>query len=100
MLAQAANSSGMVIIDNSLVKRGNMVDKKRRWVKWVDPYRKPSYLFAMVAGKLSALKDQFVTLHGREVALEIWAEPSDQDKLRHAMESVKHEGFLAFIGFS
>ena len=29
--------------------------------------------------------------HGREVALEIWAEPSDQDKLRHAMESVKHE---------
>jgi len=66
-----------------------MVDKKRRWVKWVDPYRKPSYLFAMVAGRLTALKDQFVTQRGREVALEIWTEPADQDKVKHAMESAK-----------
>jgi aminopeptidase N len=67
-----------------------MVDKKRRWVKWVDPYRKPAYLFAMVAGKLTALKDKFVTQHGREVALEVWTEPADQDKVQHAMESIKH----------
>ncbi|TDR82736.1 aminopeptidase N [Paludibacterium purpuratum] len=67
-----------------------MVDKKRRWVKWVDPYRKPSYLFAMVAGKLTALKDKFVTMSGRTVALEIWTEPADQDKVVFAMEAVKH----------
>ncbi|BEV73710.1 MULTISPECIES: aminopeptidase N [unclassified Paludibacterium] len=67
-----------------------MVDKKRRWVKWVDPYRKPSYLFAMVAGKLTALKDKFITMSGREVALEIWTEPADQDKVLFAMEAVKH----------
>ncbi|MBV8648079.1 aminopeptidase N [Paludibacterium sp.] len=67
-----------------------MVDKKRRWVKWVDPYRKPSYLFAMVAGKLTALKDKFITMNGREVALEIWTEPADQDKVVFAMEAVKH----------
>ena len=67
-----------------------MVDKKRRWVKWVDPYRKPSYLFALVAGRLTALKDRFVTQSGREVALEIWTEPADQDKVLHAMSSIKH----------
>jgi len=79
----------------ALLSNGNkvgegMVDKKRRWVKWVDPYRKPSYLFAMVAGRLSALKDKFVTQSGREVALEIWVEPADQDKVAHAMASLKH----------
>lgn len=77
-----------------LLSNGNKVgegqlDKKRHWVKWVDPYRKPCYLFALVAGRLSALRDTFVTSSAREVALEIWAEPVDQDKTRHAMESLK-----------
>jgi aminopeptidase N len=79
----------------ALLSNGNkvgegMVDKKRRWVKWVDPYRKPAYLFAMVAGKLTALSDRFVTQRGRNVVLEVWTEPADQDKVRHAMESIKH----------
>jgi aminopeptidase N len=78
-----------VLLSNGNKVGEGMVDKKRRWVKWVDPYRKPSYLFAMVAGRLTALKDTFVTMSGREVALEIWTEPADQDKVRHAMESVK-----------
>jgi aminopeptidase N len=78
-----------VLLSNGNKVGEGMVDKKRRWVKWVDPYRKPSYLFAMVAGRLTALKDSFVTLGGREVALEIWTEPADQDKARHAMDSVK-----------
>ncbi|MEO4027221.1 aminopeptidase N [Chromobacterium vaccinii] len=79
-----------VLLSNGNKVGEGMVDKKRHWVKWVDPYRKPSYLFALVAGKLTALKDKFVTMRGREVALEIWTEPADQDKTAHAMESVKH----------
>jgi aminopeptidase N len=79
-----------VLLSNGNKVGEGMVDKKRRWVKWVDPYRKPAYLFAMVAGKLTALKDQFVTQRGRKVALEVWTEPADQDKVRHAMESIKH----------
>ncbi|NHQ81303.1 aminopeptidase N [Chromobacterium vaccinii] len=79
-----------VLLSNGNKVGEGMVDKKRHWVKWVDPYRKPSYLFALVAGKLVALRDKFVTMRGREVALEIWTEPADQDKTAHAMESVKH----------
>lgn len=79
---------------SALLSNGNKVgegvlDKKRRWVKWVDPYRKPSYLFALVAGRLVALKDQFITQSGREVALEVWTEAHDQDKAQHAMTSLK-----------
>lgn len=79
-----------VLLSNGNKVGEGMVDKKRHWVKWVDPYRKPAYLFALVAGKLVALKDKFVTMRGREVQLEIWTEPADQDKTAHAMESVKH----------
>ncbi|WP_293762310.1 aminopeptidase N [uncultured Aquitalea sp.] len=77
-----------------LLSNGNKVgegtlDKKRHWVKWVDPYRKPSYLFALVAGKLAVSRDKFVTLHGREVTLEIWTELADQDKVAFGMGAVK-----------
>ncbi|KUM02634.1 aminopeptidase N [Chromobacterium subtsugae] len=79
-----------VLLSNGNKVGEGMVDKKRHWVKWVDPYRKPAYLFALVAGKLVALKDKFTTMRGREVALEIWTEPADQDKTQHAMDSVRH----------
>ncbi|PHV10683.1 aminopeptidase N [Chitinimonas sp. BJB300] len=77
-----------------LLSNGNKVgegqlDKCRHWVKWVDPFKKPAYLFALVAGKLAKLSDKFRTASGREVALEIFVEPSDLDKCDHAMASVK-----------
>ena len=77
-----------------LLSNGNKVgegqfDKKRHWVKWVDPYRKPCYLFALVAGRLSVLKDTYTTMSGRDVVLEVWTEPADQDKVRHALDSLK-----------
>ena len=77
-----------------LLSNGNKVgegqaDKKRHWVKWVDPYRKPSYLFALVAGKLVAKKDSYTTASGRQVALEIWTVAADQDKVAFAMGAVK-----------
>ena len=61
----------------------------RHWVKWEDPFKKPSYLFALVAGQLENLEDRFVTASGREVKLQIFVEKHDLDKCAHAMNSLK-----------
>jgi aminopeptidase N len=62
----------------------------RHWVKWEDPFKKPAYLFALVAGQLACLEDHYDTASGRKVALHIFAEPHDLDKCGHAMRSLKH----------
>ncbi len=62
----------------------------RHWAKWVDPWPKPSYLFALVAGDLVALKDSYTTSDGRKIALAIWVRQGDEDKCAHAMQSLKH----------
>lgn len=77
-----------------LLSNGNPVGhgdlaRGRHWVKWVDPFRKPAYLFALVAGKLVKLEDTFITRSGREVLLQIWVRPGDLDKCDHAMQSLK-----------
>lgn len=59
-----------------LLSNGNRIaegelEDGRHWVKWEDPFPKPSYLFALVAGDFDVLKDTFVTRSGREVALEL-----------------------------
>lgn len=61
----------------------------RHFAEWDDPFPKPSYLFALVAGKLEALKDSFTTASGRQVALAIWVAAADVPRCRHAMESLK-----------
>jgi aminopeptidase N len=61
----------------------------RHRVTWTDPHPKPSYLFALVAGDLVALKDVFTTRSGREVALAIWVRRGDEDRCAHAMRSLK-----------
>jgi aminopeptidase N len=61
----------------------------RHWAKWVDPHPKPSYLFALVAGDLVGVRDQFTTRSGRVVPLGIWVRRGDEDKCAHAMESLK-----------
>lgn len=62
---------------------------ERHWVKWEDPFKKPSYLFALVAGDLASVDDSFVTNSGREVALRLFVEDKDIDKCDHAMGSLK-----------
>ena len=64
-------------------------EEDRHWAKWVDPHPKPSYLFALVAGDLVAVRDRFTTRSGREVALAIWVRRGDEDKCDHAMASLK-----------
>lgn len=62
---------------------------ERHQATWRDPFRKPSYLFALVACDLACLEDRFTTMGGREVKLKIFAEPKNLDKCRHAMASLK-----------
>jgi aminopeptidase N len=61
----------------------------RHWMRWVDPHPKPSYLFALVAGDLVAVRDSFTTRSGREVQLAIWVRRGDEDRCGHAMEALK-----------
>jgi aminopeptidase N len=58
-------------------------------ITWTDPHPKPSYLFALVAGDLVAVKDSFITRSGRQVQLAIWVRPGDEDRCAHAMRSLK-----------
>jgi aminopeptidase N len=61
----------------------------RHWAEWHDPFPKPSYLFAAVAGDLSAARDRFVTASGREVQLAIWVREADLPRTAHAMAALK-----------
>ena len=60
----------MLLSNGNLVGRGDEAGG-RHWVKWEDPFPKPSYLFAMVAAKLDKLEDSFVTRSGRKVTLQV-----------------------------
>jgi len=59
------------------------------WVEWHDPWPKPSYLFALVAGDLVANRSSFTTMSGRKVDLAIWVRPGDLERTDHAMASLK-----------
>jgi aminopeptidase N len=56
---------------------------------WEDPFKKPSYLFALVAGQLECREDSFITCSGRKVTLKIWTPAQDLPKTSHAMYSLK-----------
>jgi aminopeptidase N len=62
----------------------------RHWATWEDPFRKPCYLFALVAGDLKYIEDHFVTCSGRDITLRIFVEDKDLDKCDHAMLSLKN----------
>jgi aminopeptidase N len=61
----------------------------RHWATWEDPFMKPAYLFALVAGDLWCVEDTFTTMSEREVTLRIFVEPENIDKCQHAMTSLK-----------
>lgn len=77
-----------------LLSNGNRVEQDdlgdgRHRVRWEDPFPKPSYLFALIAGDLQAVEDRFVTASGRTVDLAIYVEPHNLDQCDHAMRSLK-----------
>lgn len=65
------------------------VDGNKHWMEWEDPFPKPSYLFALVAGDLGLVRDSFTTVSGREIDLRIYCDKGNEDKCDHAMESLK-----------
>ncbi|MXU65451.1 aminopeptidase N [Oceanomicrobium pacificus] len=72
-----------------LLSNGNPVDSGDGWAEWHDPWPKPAYLFALVAGDLVSVDDTFTTASGREVALKIYVRPGDEDRCDYAMDALK-----------
>ncbi len=78
-----------------LLSNGNRLDSGhledgRHWMKWEDPFPKPCYLFALVAGDFDVLRDSFTTRSGRDVALEIYVDRGNLDRADWAMTSLKN----------
>lgn len=77
-----------------LLSNGNPVaqgdEGSRHWVTWEDPYKKPAYLFALVAGDLAQINDTFTTKSGRKVKCAIYSEPENINQCNYAMEALKH----------
>ncbi len=72
-----------------LLSNGNSLERGEGWAEWHDPWPKPSYLFALVAGDLVNHPDRFTTASGKEVKLNIWVRPGDEDKCAFGMEALK-----------
>ena len=77
-----------------LLSNGNLVEERdlgdgRHMAKWDDPFRKPSYLFALVAGDLAMIEDHFTTMSGRDVTLRIYVEHGKAGRAGYAMDSLK-----------
>ncbi|PZU15993.1 MAG: aminopeptidase N [Citromicrobium sp.] len=78
-----------VLLSNGNRVAGGEGSDGTHWAEWHDPWPKPSYLFALVAGDLVARRDSVTTMTGREVALAIWVRAGDLDRTQHAMDSLK-----------
>ena len=73
----------------ALLSNGNLIRSGTGFAEWHDPWPKPSYLFALVAGNLVSVNDQFITTSGRVVDLKIYVKPKDIDKCSFAMRALK-----------
>ncbi len=78
-----------VLLSNGNRIESELLDGGRHRVRWEDPFPKPSYLFALVAGDLRVHSGEFVTMSGRKVSLEIWVEPQNVDRCEHALRSLQ-----------
>jgi aminopeptidase N len=79
-----------VLLSNGNQTASGILDDGRHYATFEDPFPKPGYLFALVAGPLTAIEDRFVTASEREVKLQIFVEERNRSKCEHAMESLKH----------
>ena len=78
----------VMLSNGNMLNSGKLTDG-RHWVKWEDPFPKPAYLFALVAGDLLHIEDSFRTSSGREVKLQIYVEAENIEFCDHAMRSLK-----------
>ncbi|WP_026075654.1 aminopeptidase N [Noviherbaspirillum massiliense] len=89
MLRADKETYPVLLSNGNLVEQGELGDG-RHYAVWEDPFKKPSYLFALVAGKLVCQEETFALRSGREVLLQVWVEEGNLDKTQHAMESLKN----------
>ncbi|MBL5978085.1 aminopeptidase N [Comamonas sp. NyZ500] len=87
---RASKAQYPVLLSNgNLVESGDLEDG-RHFAKWVDPHKKPSYLFALVAGNLVAREQKIKSRAGRDHLLQVYVRPGDLEKTEHAMNSLMH----------
>ena len=79
----------VLLSNGNLVEEGDLGDG-RHYALWEDPFMKPSYLFALVAGKLVCQEERITQPSGREALLQVWVEEGNLDKTQHAMDSLKN----------
>ncbi|MCO4794128.1 MAG: aminopeptidase N, partial [Bacteriovoracaceae bacterium] len=83
------NSCPILLSNGNPVGSGDLEDG-RHWMEWEDPFPKPAYLYALVAGDLGEVRDTFTTMTGREIDLRIYCDKGNESKCDHAMESLKN----------
>jgi aminopeptidase N len=79
----------VLLANGNLTDHGDVPGTARHFAVWHDPFPKPSYLFALVGGRLAQVSDSFTTMSGRKVALHIYVEPGKEDRCGFAMDSLK-----------
>jgi aminopeptidase N len=79
----------VLLSNGNLVEEGDLPDG-RHFAKWEDPFKKPSYLFALVAAKLVCQEETFRLADGRDALLQVWVEDGNLDKTDYAMQSLKN----------
>jgi aminopeptidase N len=77
-----------LLSNGNLIESGD-VEGGRHFARWRDPFPKPCYLFALVAGELDELADDFVTMSGRKIDLRIYVDPGQSDRATYAMDALK-----------
>jgi aminopeptidase N len=90
VMLRADKAKYPVLLSNgNLVEEGELPDG-RHYAKWEDPFKKPSYLFALVAARLVCQEETFRLKDGRDALLQVWVEDGNLDKTDYAMQSLKH----------
>ncbi|STR26047.1 Aminopeptidase N [Janthinobacterium lividum] len=79
----------VLLSNGNLIEEGDLGDG-RHYAKWEDPFKKPSYLFALVAARLVCQEERYTLKSGREVLLQVWVEEGNLDKTDYAMQSLKN----------
>ena len=86
---EADKAEAPVLLANGNLESAGEAEGGRHWAVWRDPFKKPCYLFAVVAGDLAHVADAFVTMSGRRVALGVYVEHGREERAAYAMDALK-----------
>jgi aminopeptidase N len=91
VMIRAEKASSPILLSNgNLIASGDSADQPGwHWAHWQDPFLKPSYLFALVAGNLIVTETHIIQPSGKKALLQVWVEPGNENKTAHALESLK-----------